>query len=247
MDNEYLILEQIASAYIDYIKKEEERLSNSSCLNDMLQQLPHLKLEKGYLLDDYRPRECDNSTLNLYVRRCETRRPDDSEFKEMLFHWGNSYKRCWLEKILDKKRKSIVAKLNPFDYITLPFTVIAIWEAYLLQQSWHLIGMRWHGYYEERIFINSPKDITRINSFDSAAQAKTLLIQQIYDSWNFNYYPRITTDKNRACIKHCWLDPWKGFVQVTCNIFYNSKTNKISKFEFEDEVVLIKYNCGFLY
>ena len=243
-DDEQLAFCHIASSYIDYIKKEEKSLCNSSNLNGMIRELPELKLDKGYLLDDYRERNCDNSTLNLYVRPFGTGRPSDEEFGKIRKNIANQF---WFEKLLNgfkkgEKKEYIIPKLNPFDYITLPCTKTAIWEAYLLQQSWHIIGMRWHGYYEHRIFINSPKDIAKIDELDSKE-----IKQQIYKIWDSSLYPCITIRDSKACIKHCWFDKWKGLVQITCNVTYNPKINRISKFEFEDEKVLVKYNCGYMF
>ena len=40
-------------------------------------------------------------------------------------------------------------------------------DFYELYQSRPIIGMRWHGCYDKRIFINSPKDIAKINEHSS--------------------------------------------------------------------------------
>lgn len=253
MNDEQFALNQVASNFISFIKQKERLFDNSSCLNEMLTPLTHLKLDKGYLLDDFRPRDYTDSILDLYVRPFGTNRPNDKEFYKMMPKFRHihdrkrSAKRTWFEKlqsVFTKKVKRVqqIHKLEPFDYITLPFEKVAIWEAYLLYQSRHLIGMRWHGCYDKRIFINSPKDIAKINEHKSE-----LVKQKIYESWNSDLYPCITLEENKACIKHCWFDAWRGLVKITCNIQYDKQIKKITSFSFEQGKILIRYNCGLSY
>lgn len=50
-------------------------------LNILLSKLPDIKLDKNYVLDDFRPRMENNSTLRLYARKKPFKRPTDAELK----------------------------------------------------------------------------------------------------------------------------------------------------------------------
>lgn len=50
-------------------------------MNILLSKFPDIKLDENYVLDDFRPRTENNSTLRLYARKKPFKRPTDAELK----------------------------------------------------------------------------------------------------------------------------------------------------------------------
>lgn len=50
-------------------------------LNILLSKLPAIKLDENYVLENFRPRMENNSTLRLYARKKPFKRPTDAELK----------------------------------------------------------------------------------------------------------------------------------------------------------------------
>ena len=127
-------LSLITDSYMDCIanlKKDKE----ANDWNMLLSGLTDLILDKDYVLNDFRPREETNSVLRLYAK--------------------NRY----LPRSIYVLFENFFKPLSLFRHITVPYTEEAIWQAFLLSQTYHLVGMRWHGDYEKRTFIVSDKDI----------------------------------------------------------------------------------------
>lgn len=246
----------IGAAYINSI--EEILIEEHDDLNLLLYNLPDLKLEENYLLDDYRPRKSTNSTLWLYVRDKTIRHLVDSDFKyrtnNFFYALGINRNKCRIVSTFRiggipilKYRKKVLPKF-PFLYISLPFTEAAIWQAYLLWQTFHVIGMRWHGEYERRLFINLPNDIEKIREERQVkrhgSEESEGLISKCREVYSL---PSLILSNEVAFITHCWFSQWGGLLQMTCRVEYNKRKRQITKFEIVGEKVLVKYDCGIMY
>ena len=164
------LLSLIADNYIRLVDFFDISLMDN--LNPFLRKLPDLSLNENYVLDDFRPREQTNSVLWLYARQRDLPRPSDADFKyreNNFFHvFGSNSNRCRVTRHIKVGNVSVFAykkrikPLQPFHYITLPFTEEAIWQAFLLSQTYRLIGMRWHGGYAARTFVLLDKDIIKV-------------------------------------------------------------------------------------
>lgn len=62
-------LSLITDSYIQLAESIENTLKQMDDLNILLSKLPDIKLEENYVLDDFRPRMENNSTLRLYARK----------------------------------------------------------------------------------------------------------------------------------------------------------------------------------
>lgn len=249
MGNPKLI--QIADSYIQLAKSIGNTLKQMDDLNILLSKLPDIKLDENYVLDDFRPRMENNSTLQLYARKKPFRRPTDAE----------------LEYIRDKKMKEgsrmlITLKIAGvtllkywrkiegymyvpmFDCVTVPWTEDGVWQAYLLKQTSHLIGMRWHGGYDRRTFINKYEDIKHLYVTGDGAEEIQKRIEQI---WTPDLQPSVALNKNCAYIVHCWFDAWKGLIQMKWKMMYDKRTKRTIGFHLENEKVLVEYKCGIHY
>ena len=218
-------LSYIANSYFNGIN------SYNSCEypNLLLRYLPNLKIDNFYILDDYRSRTNYNSVLNLYARPLDKHQPDDKEFES--YRYG--------------KMKMSVPYRNPFEYITLPFTANAIWEAYLLKNTYHILGMRGNGNYEKRLFINSLDDIYNIENVENLEYFMNFKKDRVFEIWDSTLLPKIEfIDNNSALIQHCWINPWQGLMLVKCKVEYDINKCRILSFTTKEEKLLLQYECG---
>lgn len=250
MDTKDRNLGFIGDTFVNFVK--ELCIEDCDDLNSLLSNLPNLELDENYVLDDYRSRRKTNTSLRLYVRSKDKKRPSDQEFESVIdckyetiiIKIGN----ILLLKYRKRIKSDILKEENPFNHIFSPFTEEAIWQAYLLYQTYHLIGMRWHGAYNRRLFINLFGDIEKINQEPHVNEVNyKRLNRMINDCWSAYLLPSIILLNNCAYVIHCWFDQWKGLIQVTCKIRYDRKKKQIVRFEIVEERVLVKYNCGVFY
>lgn len=243
-------LGQIGSQYIKHTNSIGQDIANMDDLNILLKYLPLLKLDNNYLLDDARPRKMTNSHLSLAVRHRSTKRSDDeSLWKYIHESWAKHIEN--IDNKLKNTEENTLTIENPYsiyhnwyDYIFIPCTEEAIWQAYLLKNTSNLIGMRWHACYSRRLFINSYNDLDEVvketQSFFPIPQKEI----NIYKTENI--LPSVHIEKTGIYIRHHWFDPWNGLKEVKCSVEYNHNNNKIIDFSRE-ETVLIKYHCGIMF
>lgn len=232
-------LSRITDEYVKFINIFVVKRMDS--LNVFLRKLPDLTLDENYVLDDFRSREETNSELRLYVRPKKSPRPSDRDFK---------YGCVMVKKLRIANLLSIpfcqrrLKPLNPFEYITLPFTAEAIWQAFLLSQTFRLTGMRWHGGYVRRTFLLLEKDIANIQHPGDDTDEKIVSVRnEISRIWSPDLNVSVTLHDDFASISHCWFDAWKGLVQMNWKVKYDAKKKQITEIEKIDEKVLVKYHC----
>ena len=224
MSEQVIRLSIITDSFMDCIAVLQVEEEKDRDWNSLLLELPDLELDRNYVLDDFRSDEETNSVLLLYARH----RSSQSLLK-------NVFPFC---------RKS-VKPLDVFQFITLPFTEEAIWQAFLLSQTYHLVGMRWHGGYEERTFIVSDKDIADLKPLFGVRKGYfSCLQEQIQQVWTPDLCASVLLFDNYAIVSHCWFDNWKGFSQVKWKIKYDVREKRVVGIEKESEQVLVKYHCG---
>lgn len=248
-------LSRIGNTYITFAKQFYN--SEPYDLTPLLDYLPDLKLDNKYVLEDFRPREQTNSVLWLYVRdRKNERLYDDTDNRKNPFYvFGQNWNKCYASKLIKIagipifKYKKRLKPIKPFLHITLPFTEEAVWQAYLLQRTYHIIGMRWHGGYAARFFLNQPDDIDKIGEIYNIAnyESRTVIEELIEACRKAFSPPTVKLMDNMAIITHCWFDDWNGLIRVTWQGKYNKKKMRMGNFEIATEETLVEYNCRIKY
>lgn len=243
-------------------------------LNSLLRGLPDLKLDKNYVLDNYNPNPESpffrtlGQNLDLYVRLKSVEKPRDIDFKRdrVLFIQGLKLRSKYenepeiledmetMLKELHSQMELLPECEDPFKHITLPFTEEAIWQAYLLKQARHKIGMFWHGLYSQRIFINQREDIDDITLLDHVVDRFGRLEFELEQfkieaksSWSETMRPMVVLDGDKAYISHYWFDYWNGLRQVECWVSYDSYSQKITDFLIKESDAIVCYDCGIKY
>ena len=239
-------LSRIADEYIKFIDFFDITLMDN--LNAFLRKLPDLSLDEDYVLDDFRPRDQLNSVLWLYARPKDLPRPSDEDFKyrgnNLGYVFGCNSNKCRVTKqfkignIAIFAYKKRIKPLQLFHYITLPFTEEAIWQAFLLSQTYRLTGMRWHGGYAARTFVLLDKDIVKVTD-EVQEEARRI--------WSPDLNVSVVLGDGGAVISHCWFDRWKGLVQMKWEVKYDALKRQVTGIDVKDEKVLVKYECGIRY
>lgn len=224
-------------------------------LNILLEYLPGLSLDEHYVLDDYnpsRPRSIGKN-LSLYARLKTVEKPRDIDFPEIYDRIHReieirSNSKAKADEMLGE-RKPLPEREDPFKHITLPFTEEAIWRAYLLKQTDHLIGMYWHGLYNKRIFINKAEDIDSISPIHCDYELKNLDIikAEAKKCWSDNMCPLVVLDGDKAYVSHYWFDHWHGLKQVQCLVSYDHTSHTITDFQIKECEPIIRYHGGVYY
>ena len=218
-------------------------LKNSPNLNALLTELPDLNLDEMYVLDNYNPQPDSpyfrdiGQHLRLYARLKSVEKPCDVDFAM----WYNRDKKY-------PEAKPLPEFESPFKHITLPFTEEAIWQAYLLKQTKHKIGMWWHGLYKYRVFINQIEDIDHLTQlFEANYNELNHFKSEAKANWSESMSPVVFLDDDKAYISHYWFDYWYGLRQVECLVKYNPHSHTITDFQIKESEAIVRFHCGIMF
>lgn len=227
---------------------------DGDCWDIILALFDKLKIDKGYVLDDYRSKASTDNILNLYARHENTPRPSERKFIEWeyyneRFSLLHASRKLGFEVNIFKEDnyypgfdepKDMPPMIPPHEVITLDFDALSIWEAYLLRLTNYFIGQRWHGNYHKMEMIFDPKKDIRI--FMMQEEERMKYAHQL-EELHPDYEPYVTINGNTAKVKHLALIGDTRITECTCTITYNPKTRKIEKFEFDDSVLIEVPRC----
>lgn len=156
--------------YIDvktrfYSNAENYRLlETNDNLNFLLNPLNELKLNRKYVLGDFRkvftrhsiPK--DVSSLRLYVRN-DNKKVTDADYYDKEY---NRYLSCKKNNLAYKSSRNNIPYIWPFDKIRITGSQMSIWQAYLLHSSSNIIGMRNEANYKKEYILVSKEDVDTI-------------------------------------------------------------------------------------
>lgn len=203
-----------------YLLRVNRGFFDRDCWELLFVILDKLKLDKKYVLDDYRSKESTDNILNLYARHKNTPRPTERQLEE----WECSH-----------EPKGMPPMIRPHEVVTLDFDTISIWQAYLLRVTDYFIGQRWHGaYHKMNIIFDSQKDV-RIFFMREAERLE--YVRQL-EELHPDYEPYVIIDGNTAKVRHLALIGDTRITECFCTITYSPKTRKIEKFEFDDSELI---------
>lgn len=167
----------VKNQFLANAESQRKAFDNQDDLSFLMGPLTELELNRDYILSDFRrpfrfylpPK--DISSLRLYVRNVKQSRPDDSYFDKEY----SRYLKCRKNKVAYKAIKNSVPFIWPFQKIKLTGTQMSVWQAYLLDRSESLFGMRNEANYNQEYILTSAQDVDSI-------------ISLIRDSWDSSYF-----------------------------------------------------------
>lgn len=154
----------VKNDFIANAKPHSRDLQKKDDLSFLLTPLSELKLNDKYILSDFRRywtiRVRESSFLRLYVRKKKQNRPNEDYFDKEYYR----YLKCKKNNMPYITNKEQVAFTDPFSKISLTGTKMSIWQAYLLEKSSILFGMRNDANYNQTYLITSVEDVDSIIS-----------------------------------------------------------------------------------
>lgn len=192
----------------------------------------------------------DESVLRLYVRDKKTARPDDEYFNAEY----SRYQKCKKQNVKYKVKKGCVPYIRAFDKIRLIGTQMSIWQAYLLDCSKYMFGMRNEANYNKEYIITSAQDIDSLisyiyfiwdldlfgNQVDTAKFDKhgtmhfndaKVVIDSLNDLKSRNLEPFFKYHKNSVTIDHYTFREFYGLAQKRTTIKLSRNHRHIRAFE----------------
>ncbi len=114
---------------------------------------------------------------------------------------------------------------------------MGVWQAYLMSIAAKMLPAYWHGKYESRKNIFSPKDISNLTFITRdlpLPDPKDIIIEA-------SLAPNIWINGNDAYVSCCYWNDWKGVIRET--IVFTFKENRIvGGSRLKDQVLYKLYN-----
>jgi len=263
-DVEIISVEDLGQKGYEYEKAFQDALDNgvlekNSNINWIFVTLDKLSIEDGYVLDYYEWGEEIGSRCELYVHRknaaveykpdlakreersrrlfLSTREKEKLEpFEDYIAPYNDN---MFISMMLDFKESKQIPPI--WGYLTVPFTPMGIWQAFLLSKAYTLLPKNWHGNYNniniiyDKIDILSLFDFIRnvINQNEIKSLSKYLETDELL--------PNVEVKEDTAVISYTFWSAWGGFKKVSVPVKKDGKTVSFGEASHE---TLIKYDCG---
>ena len=228
--------------YVGFLEQKRDSLASLNDLNVILSKLPLLKLDDGWVLDNYCYTDQSNYILRLYARPDTIPHVTNKQFSDLMeivraqqnegeilfpknpdFENRTLRKKCLETELFDIHYYDYglgVPKVEfVFDHLSLPFTAEAIWQAYLLELTFRFYGFRWHGGYQHRVMIFDRQDYERIPVWKYGKDISELKDEE--------YWPGEYVDKQK--LDSCWQETYQpsvtfdGDTAVISHCWWNDK------------------------
>ena len=233
---------------------ERNLLYEEDDLSFLLQPLDQLKLDRHYMLSDFRisfykaihSRVKDESSLRLYVRKKSVKRPHDDYIEEEFL----KYRRCSREGKDYKEVQGSIPFTSPFERIKLSGSDMSFWHIYLLDASKRMFGMRNEANYNKEYLVTCPADVDKALSlvkkweggekFYQNIKGDTMEVrkarhmkevQVLVDSLNNlkgrSLAPIITHRADTVYIEHYSFMEFAGLIRRKIAIYHDGKKRKV--------------------
>lgn len=213
--------------FCDNINTKWEQLNTKDDISFLMIPLTELKIDENYILSDFRKTwnggsaTKDVSALRLYVREKGQKRPNESYFD---IEYAR-YLKCKKNNVVYQQEKDTTPYIWPFDKICLSGSQMSVWQAYLLDCSKFMFGMRNEANYDKEYLITSSEDI------DS-------LLAIICNSWE-SYNLR---NKNDSTKINGYRAKHVNDVLILIDSLQNIKNKRLDPiFKFQDDSVTIEH------
>ena len=241
---------RVKNHYCYETSSRQREIGKTDDLTFLLDYLPELKIDRKYILSDFRkplsfrpPK--DWSSLRFYVRKKSQQRPED-EYFDKEYH---RYQKCQRENTPYKVSKNLVPFIDPFEKISLTGTEMSIWQAYLLQFSRLLYGMRCEANYDKTYIITSAEDVDSVTSllkneweddffkegFDPSSVNKEwekqmnetfAAVDSLQNIKSRSLEPVFTYDADSVTIEHYAFAEFHGLVRFKTTMFFTNRHHR---------------------
>lgn len=237
--------EKIFRKYIDFLNKNEKELEEKGNWNIVFKVLNKLHIHPDYVLDNYvRQKYLTSNTLMLFARHKSY--PSFMECKEKEYeHFG----------FLDTR--AMREDEGPFYPPFIPASQViilcnereAVWQAFLLQNTFRFFGIVRPYLVEKRTFILNREDLKSIELGKNALRYKKIK-ETILSLPKYSY--QVKDDSNvdlldypKFYLEYCYWSDYRGLVKEKAQVKYNLFTCTVT-FETAKEEVLYSPTKGVL-
>lgn len=141
-----------------------------------------------------------------------------------------------------------VAKTIPdiWDYVSVPFTPMGVWQAFLLNETFRFLPHFWHSSYVDRSYIFQIDDIIQIQKRDKSEPELTQEDLQKLKEYasSDELLPKVKVDGNSAVISICYWNAWQGLIKLEIPVTKRGRTVQFGRPTGE---TLIEYDCGIIF
>ena len=126
-----------------------------------------------------------------------------------------------------------------WDYISVEKSAEGAWNAYLLDNLWHVLPMFWHALYDRRYYLFFPEFTDYIECLQKEdTQTLRKVLKQHVTS------PDVVVADGKFYVSCCYFTNFGGLIQETVEITIN---NGKASFHSIEEKTLFEYNCGIMF
>ena len=220
---------QVKNRFCENAKINSERMNTGDDLSFLLSPLTELELDSNYIVSDFRHTWTFNgwikdvSSLRLYVRDKKQQRPDNSYFEKEYARYLN----CKKNNVTYQVEDNAVPYIWPFDKIRLSGSQMSIWQAYLLNSSSTMFGMRNEANYNQEYLITSPEDVDSILSLICTSW-ESFSLQNIKSK---GLTPSITFHGDSATIEHYSFLEFRGLARSKTTLLLSHNRRRVKEVE----------------
>ena len=230
----------------------------------ILDPLDLIQTPEGYVLDAFHVEDRNNNEYQLYF----SKEGSTKKYKSI-----KSQRRVPVEQTEEEKRMGIqrfefksvippfddtmylagtyeyeVAKTIPdiWDYVSVPFTPMGVWQAFLLNETFRFLPHFWHSSYIDRSYIFQIDDIVRISKLEKVSPGiSQKYMQKLKEYCNSDMLlPRVKVESNSAIINVCFWNSWQGLIKLDVPVTKRGRTVQFGQAKSE---TLIEYDCGIIF
>lgn len=228
--------------YFTYVNRHKDKMFETGNWNRVFRMLDRIYIHQHYELDDYRLEKNTYSTLKLFARHRST-----PTFREC--------EKKFVDYIKTEPRRPLGKDETPFfppyipayQVVVVDNTPRAIWQAFLLQNTFHFIIEIWHwkAYYEKRYFVFNVNDVRIWHGEEKPDFDK---IKELISLPRFSTNEEMDNfvDDEINYLEYCYWNEWEGLVKEKVKIIYDD-FSKTVRFEKVSAQVLYEYDCKFRY
>ena len=122
-----------------------------------------------------------------------------------------------------------------FPHLVIPFTVMGVWQAFLLDVSWTLLPLIWHANYFRRSYLFDKESVDKI------LKEHKLYMPKLYADV---YIPSVKIWGDDAEVKVLYWSEFQGLILQKKVIERSGKSVRIT----DDKLSILKnYHCGVIY
>ena len=217
-------------------------------LMPILSELPQIKLRQGYEFDAFRCGDKYGWILQPYVCKenpsCKWEPQIEENTGKVLTPYEDHLRihntHSWAEGMMVP---------SAIDYFEVPFTEIAIIQAWLLYNMSDYMPRGWHSNYDAKQYIFDPyvteilfpDKMGRNDSLSAALIKSRMPVKNEFMKLDMeSLLPSVTIENNQATIKYVYWNDWSGLVQETVIVTPNGSSVRFQKGE---KTVLLRYEC----